>query len=170
MTNKSKFFAELKKQHNIKKFKVSSKNTKLDKIQLNSMSDLQSSVSELEGLSDTIATSDLNLTDGYKEYFDTLDRIIMDTSFIYGMNEKLENELNEAVAIMDSTTANLENLERQFDELGIEPPANFLDLRQSFDNNSAVINGAYSNFEGNQTIRDEAEAVNSATVNKKLGF
>jgi hypothetical protein len=71
MTNKSKFFAELKKQHNIKKFKVNSKNTKLAKTHKVALALLDNFVwDDVNGLEEEVSRLSYSTEEWYDEKFD----------------------------------------------------------------------------------------------------
>ena len=140
------------------------------KLELSVMSDLRQNITSIGSKYEEIITSNNNLTDGYQDYFNTLDRIIMDTSFIYGMNNKVEEELFEATNLVDETQAIIEQLISQFDELGIEPTLEVQNLLDTFFDLQNAVNDAKQSFDGMDSIRNEAEDVNKATVNKQLNF
>ena len=140
------------------------------KLELSVMSDLRQNITSIGSKYEEIITSNNNLTDGYQDYFNTLDRIIMDTSFIYGMNNKVEEELFEATNLVDETQAIIEQLISQFDELGIEPTSEVQNLLDTFFDLQNAVNDAKQSFDGMDSIRNEAEDVNKATVNKQLNF
>ena len=140
------------------------------KLELSVMSDLRQNITSIGSKYEEIITSNNNLTDGYQDYFNTLDRIIMDTSFIYGMNNKVEEELFEATNLVDETQAIIEQLISQFDELGIEPTADVQNLLDTFFDLQNAVNETEQSFDSRDGIRNEAEDVNRATVNKQLNF
>ena len=156
--SKEKFFAALKKGDMSKK------------LDLSVMSDLRQNMTLIENKYEDMLTSNNNLINGYQEYFDTLDRIIMDSSFIYGMSNKVETELFEASNLVDETQASIETLIGQFDELGIEPPSEVQNLLDTFFDIQNAINDTEQSFDGMDSIRNEAEDVNNATVSKQLNF
>ena len=106
MTNKSKFFAELKKQHNIKKFKVSSKNTKLaktHKVMLAAFDEIDESLGHAEYL----------VLDAFTETMDKGDEAYMLGRDI--MRFDFMDTRNDAISRIDEVKATL-------DELGVAYP------------------------------------------------
>mgnify|MGYP004454515259 FL=1 len=142
----------------------------LNKINLSAVSDLQEYVNTLENKYRDITTSNVDLKNGYQDYFDSLDRVIMESAFIYGMSDKVEGELLEASDLVDKAQNNIESLISQFDELGIEPPSDVANLISTFFDLQNAIAETEQSFYDMDKIRNEAEDVNNSTSNKQLNF
>jgi len=142
----------------------------LNKISLSAVSDLQEYVNTLENKYRDITTSNVDLKNGYQDYFDSLDRVIMDSAFIYGMSDKVEGELLEASDLVVKSQNNIESLISQFDELGIEPPSDVANLISTFFDLQNAIAETEQSFYDMDKIRNEAEDVNNSTSNKQLNF
>jgi len=160
MNTKEKFLLQLSK--------FNSKG--LNKINLSAVSDLQEYVNTLENKYRDITTSNVDLKNGYQDYFDSLDRVIMESAFIYGMSDKVEGELLEASDLVDKAQNNIESLISQFDELGIEPPSDVANLISTFFDLQNAIAETEQSFYDMVKIRNEAEDVNNSTSNKQLNF
>ena len=117
--DKQKFFKE------VNKFKT-------NKIDLSLVSDLSQYISSLENKYRDIETSKADLKNGYQDYFNALDRVIMESSFIMGMSDKVERELIEATDLVAEAQNNIESLISKFDELGIETPPDVSSLIDLF--------------------------------------
>ena len=160
MNTKEKFLLQLNK------FKPKG----LNKINLSAVSDLQENVNTLENKYRDINTSNVDLKNGYQDYFNSLDRTIMESAFIYGMSDKVERELLEATDLVDKAQNNIESLISQFDELGIEPPSDVANLISTFFDLQNAIAETEQSFSDMDKIRNEAEDVNNSTSNKQLNF
>ena len=151
MNTKEKFLLQLSK--------FNSKG--LNKINLSAVSDLQENVNTLENKYRDINTSNVDLKNGYQDYFNSLDRTIMESAFIYGMSD---------TDLVDKAQNNIESLISQFDELGIEPPSDVANLISTFFDLQNAIAETEQSFSDMDKIRNEAEDVNNSTSNKQLNF
>tara|TARA_B100001094_G_scaffold254605_1_gene253383 strand:+ start:11081 stop:11548 length:468 start_codon:yes stop_codon:yes gene_type:complete len=153
-----------------KKLEYLKKVAKPKKLDLNSISDLQQNISSLKDLHEAAETDNNNLFDGYQDYFNSLDSLIMDSAFIKGMSEKTENAHEEIYHLIEDTKEKIDYFISQFDELGIEPTPDFQNLLETFFDLHNAATEAYAEFDSYNNIRDEAEEVYNTTQNKNLNF
>lgn len=155
--DKHKFFKE------VNKFKS-------DKVDLSVVSDLTQQINLLESKSREVETSSADLKNGYQDYFNALDTLIMESSFIIGMNNKVEGELAEAADLSFEAQNNIENLISKFDELGIDTPPEIANLIETFFELQNSVIQAEQSFNDMSNLRSEAEEVERTTSNKQLNF
>lgn len=138
MSNKSKFFAELKKQENLDKFNLKSK-----KLNLSVVDDLESKLSDFEMAEGEASYLAYDYGDEILDAFSDLQqRYNIDDYIINGMTKFLD-EAAEDIA------ADLDKIEQAANEIGIDPNDIYYDydnLRDRVNNADRLASDAYEKY------------------------